>query len=111
MKENEDWDFPGGNIKLDLVCVDGVVLQAGDRVRLLPQGRADAFDILLAGKTATIEAIEQDYEDRVYLAVVVDDDPGKEFGMMRKPAHRFFYEPNEVEPLAKAQIGPNEGGE
>ncbi|MEX0938388.1 MAG: hypothetical protein WDZ59_11060 [Pirellulales bacterium] len=28
----------------------------------------------LAGKTATIEAIEEDYEGRVYVAVTVDDD-------------------------------------
>ena len=101
MNEPEDWDFPGGNTKLDLVCIDGVVLQPGDQVRLLPQTRADAFDLLLAGHTATIEAIEQDYEDRIYLAVVVDDDPGKEFGMMRKPGHRFFYAPSEVAPLLK----------
>ena len=52
------------------------------------------------GKTATIEAIEQDYEGRVYLAVTVDDDPGKDLGALRQPGHRFFFQPEEVEPLA-----------
>ncbi len=31
--------------------------------------------------TATVEAIEQDFEGRVYLAVTVDDDPGKDLGL------------------------------
>ena len=54
--------------------------------------------VALAGKIAVIEAIEQDFEDQVQLAVVVDDDPGREFGMMRQPGHRFFFSPDEVEP-------------
>jgi hypothetical protein len=52
----------------------------------------------LAGKIAIIEAIEQDFEDHIQLAVVLDDDPGREFGMMRQPGHRFFFSPEEVEP-------------
>jgi hypothetical protein len=31
--------------------------------------------------------------------VVLDDDPGREFGMMRQPGHRFFFSPEEVEPF------------
>jgi hypothetical protein len=27
------------------------------------------------------------------------DDPGREFGMLRQPGHRFFFAPDEVEPL------------
>jgi hypothetical protein len=55
------------------------------------------MDIALAGKIAVIEAIEQDVEDRIYLALVVEDDPGKDLGMARQPGHRFFYSPDEVE--------------
>ncbi len=75
-------------------------LKPGDRVRLRPRGRADIFDIALAGMTATIEAVEQDFDGRVYLAVTVDDDPGKDLGALRQPGHRFFFAPEEVEPLA-----------
>ncbi len=92
------WD-PIENARLDVVCIDGFVLQAGDKVRLQPKRRADAFDMILIGKTATIESIEQDYEDNVYVAVLVDDDPGKEFGAARKPAHRFFFAADEVEAI------------
>jgi predicted ABC-class ATPase len=80
------------------VRVFGIELRVGDRVRLCPIKQADIMDMALAGKIAVIEAIEQDFEDRIQLAVVVDDDPGREFGMMRQPGHRFFFSPEEVEP-------------
>jgi hypothetical protein len=57
------------------------------------------MDLALAGRAATIEAIEQDFEGRVYLAVTVDDDPGRDLGALRQPGHRFFFRPEEVEPL------------
>jgi hypothetical protein len=30
---------------------------------------------------------------------VVDDDPGRDLGMLRQPGHRFFFSPSEVEPI------------
>ena len=36
--------------------------------------------------------------------VVLDDDPGREFGMMRQPGHRFFFSPDEVEPFEYANV-------
>ena len=74
-------------------------MAAGDRVRLCPRRTADAFDFLLKGKAATIVAIEQDYEDQIHLAVTIDDDPGADIGKAGKIAHRFFFRPDEVEPL------------
>jgi hypothetical protein len=71
----------------------------GDRVRLKPGRCADAFDLVLAGKTAVIESIERDYEERVHLAVVLEDDPGRDLGELRQIGHRFFFSPAEVEPL------------
>jgi hypothetical protein len=76
-----------------------IVLHVGDHVRLRPRAGADVLDLALAGRIATIESIEQDYEDRIYLAVIVDDDPGRDLGMLRQPGHRFFFSPLEVEPL------------
>ncbi|MFW6058588.1 MAG: hypothetical protein ACODAQ_00315 [Phycisphaeraceae bacterium] len=69
----------------------------GDRVRLQPKRRADAFDLALAGRSATVVAVEEDYEGHTHLAVTVDDDPGRDFGAQGKPAHRFFFRPDEVE--------------
>ena len=97
---NGDWN-PLEEAKLgpESVRVFGVDLRVGDRVRLWPQKQADIMDMALVGKVAVIEAIEQDFENQVQLAVVLDDDPGREFGMMRQPGHRFFFSPEEVEPV------------
>ena len=81
------------------IRVRGAEIRKGDRVSLKPKSGGDIIDLALAGKTATIESIEQDYECRIHLAVVIDDDPGKEFGLLRHPGHRFFFSPEEVEPL------------
>jgi hypothetical protein len=97
---NGEWN-PLEEAKASPECVRvfGVALRVGDRVRLWPQKKADIMDMALTGKAAIIEAIEQDFEDQIQLAVVLDDDPGREFGMMRQPGHRFFFTPEEVEPL------------
>jgi hypothetical protein len=71
----------------------------GDRVRLRPRKKADIFDIALAGKVAIVESVERDFEDRVHLAVTVEDDPGRDFGIARQIGHRFFFSPEEVELL------------
>jgi hypothetical protein len=57
------------------------------------------MDIALKGKVAFIEAIEQDYEDRIQLSVTVEDDPGRDLGDAHILGHRFFFTPEEVEPL------------
>jgi hypothetical protein len=75
-------------------------LRVGDRVRLAPKGNADIMDIALRGKTAVIESIEVDFEDVVHLAVVIDDDPGRDLGLDRQVGHRFFYKLDDVELVA-----------
>jgi hypothetical protein len=56
----------------------------------------------MEGKVAIVEAIEQDLEDNIQLAVVLEDDPGRDMGMLRQPGHRFFFHPDEIEPLTPA---------
>ena len=94
---NEDWDFLSTNTRLDSILFEGVLFQVGDRVRIQPKGGADIMDLVLKDRVAVIEAIEQDFENRIYLALVLEDDPGKDLGMMRQPGHRFFYGPDEVQ--------------
>jgi hydrogenase maturation protease len=81
------------------VAVGGVELRRGSRVRLRPRPGGDVFDLALAGRTAVVEAIESDLEGTVHLAVTVEDDPGRDLGEERRPGHRFFFSPSEVEPL------------
>jgi hydrogenase maturation protease len=62
------------------------------------------MDVILAGKTAVIESIEQDYDGGYHVAVVVEDDPGRDLGLLRQPGHRFFYAPEEIELCAEPSI-------
>jgi hydrogenase maturation protease len=87
--------------------IAGVEVKPGDRVRLNPGKRGDVMDIALAGKTAMIESIEQDYEGKFHVCVVADDDPGRDIGLMRQPGHRFFFDPEEVEPLPMDEAEQN----
>ncbi len=96
----DSWDPEAGRRRLECVHVGPAEVRAGDRVRLRPLGRADVMDLALAGRAATVDAIEQDYDGRVYVAVTVDDDPGRDLGALRQPGHRFFFRPEEVEPIA-----------
>lgn len=80
-------------------------IRVGARVRLRPKARADIFDLALAGRSATVHAVQRDFEDRVYLSVTVDDDPGADLGALGLPGHRFFFFLDEVEPLT-AGAGP-----
>jgi hydrogenase maturation protease len=91
----EELERPGP----DAVTVDGVQLRARSRVRLRPRAGGDVLDLALAGRTAVVEGIEQDLEGNLKLAVAIDDDPGRDLGLRRQPGHRFFFSPDEVEPL------------
>ena len=94
-----DWDAESPAAKLESVRIAGVEIRQGDLVRLRPRRSADILDIALAGKLAVIEAIEQDFEGGIHLAIVLEDDPGRDLGMIRQPGHRFFFGPEEIEPL------------
>ena len=94
-----DWDPFAQWPAIEKIRVDGVEFRPGDRVRLRPGLGGDIFDLALSGKTATIESIEQDYEDQFHVAVTLDDDPGQDLGRDRQPGHRFFFKPEELAPL------------
>lgn len=94
-----EWNLLEDKAGLDHVEVDGVTIRPGDRVRLNPKNGGDILDLALRGQIATVESIEEDYENAQHICVVLDDDPGRDLGMMRQPGHRFFFTPAEVEPV------------
>lgn len=100
-----EWEFQALEDKtaLESFEIRGVAVRRGERVRLRPHPGGDVFDLALDGKIATIESIEQDYEGQLHVCVVVDEDPGRDIGLMRQPGHRFFFAPTEVEPLSKEE--------
>jgi hydrogenase maturation protease len=94
-----EWQLLEDKALHDHVDLSGVSVRTGDRVRLRPRDGGDILDIALQGQIATVEAIEQDYEGKCHVCVVLDDDPGRDLGFMRQPGHRFFFDPAEMEPL------------
>jgi hydrogenase maturation protease len=83
----------------DSVVVAGTQLRRRSRVRLRPRQGGDVFDIALAGRSAVVEEIVQGVDGEIQLAVTVEDDPGADLGAEKTLGHRFFFSPEEVEPL------------
>jgi hypothetical protein len=77
--------------------VDGVTFSRGAKLILRPGTDRDVYDRILDGRAATIERIYLGYDDRVYLGVTIDDDPGQQ--LMRETGRYLFFFANEVEPL------------
>ena len=72
-------------------------------MRLRPRAGADIWDALLAGRTARVNSIEEDFEGRRYVTVELDDDPGRDLGPSR-PGGRYFFSPDELEPLEATRV-------
>jgi len=95
-----EWQLLEEKTAIDHLEISGVEVKTGSRVRLRPRKGGDVMDIALAGQIATIECIEQDYEGKHHVCVVLDDDPGRDMGLLRQPGHRFFFDAEEIEPLS-----------
>jgi hydrogenase maturation protease len=83
----------------DAVEVAGVEIRRRSRVLLRPRSGGDAFDVALAGRAAVVEEVLQGMDGAIQLAVTVEDDPGRDLGEERQIGHRFFFSPDEVQPL------------
>ena len=103
-----DWQLLEDKKSVDHLVIGTVEVRVGDRVCLRPRNGGDILDIALKGQVAIIESIEEDYEGNSHLAVVLDEDPGRDLGLLRQPGHRFFFDPSEVEPLPKDQQPQNQ---
>jgi hypothetical protein len=82
------------------VRIRGITVSPGSRVHLRPRAGGNISDKLLEGKTAEIEAIEKDFDGRIHIAVIVGENPGCDVGDLRQHDERFFFSPEEVEPIA-----------
>lgn len=96
-----------GNIHLPgkretTIEIKGRTIGKGSKVRLnLSASHADVFDIFLDRKIATVEGIYSDYEKRLYVAVSLDDDPGREMCQEFGQERNFFFFPEELEVAEK----------
>jgi hypothetical protein len=95
------WD-PGADTTVspetDGVVVAGVNVAKGSRVRLRPgQRRADAQDMFLTDRLATVEAVFLDVDGNRHLAVTLDEDPAAD--LQRWHGRFLYFSPDEVAPL------------
>jgi hypothetical protein len=74
---------------------DGVTFRPSMKVVLRPGVDGDPYDRMLDGRTATIQRVFVDYDDRVHLGLTVDDDPVQE--LMRDTGRYLYFFPHEVE--------------
>jgi hypothetical protein len=88
---------PVGNPGEPEVTTGGVRFVRGATLVLRPGTDRDPYDRMLDGRRATLERIYIDYDDRVHLAVTVDDDPGQD--LMRETGRYLFFFPHEVQTL------------
>jgi len=75
----------------------GTTVGLGDKIVLRPGIEGDVYDKILDGRTATVERIYRGYDERVYLGVTVDDDPGQD--LLRETGRFLFFFADEVEPV------------
>ena len=81
-----EWQLLEAKNALDHLEISGIEVRTGSRVRLRPRKGGDVMDIALAGQIATVECIEQDYEGKNHVCVVLDNDPGKDMGCFASQA-------------------------
>jgi hydrogenase maturation protease len=98
-----EWQLLEDKRAVESIEIEGVQVRRGDHVKLRPRPGGDVFDLALEGKIAAVESIEQDYEGKLHVCVVVEDDPGRDIGLMRQPGHRFFFAPSEVEAVVNGE--------
>ena len=79
----------------DHVLVDGRAVSRGSRVVLRPgRRRTDAQDIFVHGRTALVEAVVNDVDGQVHIAVTIEDDPGAD--IQRAQGRFLYFQPDEV---------------
>jgi hypothetical protein len=105
--ENVPWWDPGADASVspetDSLQVGGVSVSRGSRVRLCPgQRRADAQDMFLAGRVATVEAVFTDVDGNSHVAVTLADDLAADLN--RWHGRFLYFSPDEIEPLAAESL-------
>ncbi|WP_045878490.1 hypothetical protein [Pseudofrankia sp. DC12] len=80
------------------VLIDGAAVSAGSKVRLAPAATsADAQDMFLAGRCATVAAVLRDLDGATHVAVTLDDDPAA--GLAAAVGRYRYFAPGEIVPL------------
>jgi hypothetical protein len=87
----------------DRTVVAGVLVGKGTKVWLRPSRRADAHDLFLADRLASVVGVFRDVDGNEHIAVTVDDDPATEY--LDWQGRYLYFHPDEVEPVTSAEAG------
>ena len=99
-RADEPEEFGARVEKVDAVDIGGVEVREGSRVLLRPGiRRADAQDLFIAGRTATVTTVLQDVDGNDHVAVLLDDDPGQDIS--RVYGRYLYFAPDEIEPIGR----------
>jgi hypothetical protein len=81
----------------DAVLINGVSVSRGSIVRVHPSRRADAQDLFFADKLARVNAVLNDVDGAVHVALVLLDDPA--IDLHEWYGRYFYFAPEELEPV------------
>ena len=109
-KPSVPWWDPGADSSVspetDTVHIGGQEIGRGSKVRLQPgTRRADAQDMFLAGRTATVHGVFLDVDGEQYLAVTIDDDPASDLHGTHGRFRYFFTDEVEVVHSGRSDAG------
>ncbi len=102
-KPRTPWWDPGADASVspetDHVVIAGVRVARGSRVRMQPgTGPADAQDMFLTGREATVQAVFHDVDGKVHIAVSPDRDEVAE--LQRSHGRYLYFSVDELEPVS-----------
>jgi hypothetical protein len=84
----------------DTVNIGGVPVAKGDKVVLRPgTRRSDAQDMFLTGKVADVQAVFHDLEDKMFLAVTLEEDINADLQI--EHGRFLYFSPDEVEAMTE----------
>ncbi|HYH60729.1 MAG TPA: hypothetical protein VD766_02580 [Solirubrobacterales bacterium] len=85
-------------------------IQKGGKVILHPGAASrDPMDTMLAGRTATVERIYRDMDDKIHVGVTIDGDASQD--LFRETGRYIFFKGDEVEPVRRSEAKPSPGEE
>jgi hypothetical protein len=98
----EAWWDPGADASVspetDEVLIAGVPVSHGSRVKMLPGiRRADAQDLFLVGRAATVQAVFHDVDGNAHVAVSPDEDALAD--LQRTHGRYLYFGVDELEPI------------
>jgi hypothetical protein len=81
----------------DHTRIAGIDVGKDSKVLLRPSRRADAHDLFLADRVATVVGVFRDVDGNEHIAVTVDDDPATEY--LDWQGRYLYFHPDEVQPI------------